>query len=132
MRDVVLIGALFIATSAWARPPEAERADREAATVELADLDRRATSLDEQIALRRRKLKCRVRSLYKLTQGGSLRLLVEAKDVAEVGARVDAAHRVIGRDLHELGALGDELLELAHDKALRADKAAALAVELPR
>ena len=77
-------------------------------------------------------LRRRIRSLYKLTQGGALRLLVEAKDVAEVGARIDAAHRVIGRDLHELDALGQELLELAHDKALRADKAAALAVELPR
>ncbi|MEO6950663.1 MAG: M23 family metallopeptidase [Polyangia bacterium] len=132
MRNLVLFGALVMAASASARPPEAEKADRAAATIELADLDRRAASLDEQVGLRQRMLKRRVRSLYKLTQGGALRLVVEAKDVEEVGARLDAAHRVIARDLHELGALGEELRELAHDKVLRSDKAAALSVELPR
>lgn len=132
MRNVVLCGLVALSASAGARPLEAEKADRAAATVELADLDRRAASLDDQIGLRQRMLKRRVRALYRLTQGGGLRLVLEAKDVEEVGARIDAAHRVIGRDLRELGTLGEELRELAHDKALRADKAAALAVELPR
>jgi len=114
---IVLAGSV-----AYARPQEAIDADRAAADAELVDLARRASSLDEQIALRRRMLRQRVRALYKLTQGGALRLVVEAANPLEIAQRIAGASRVIGRDLREIGALGDEMSELDRDRALRASE----------
>ncbi len=119
----VLAGALGPGGPARAaRPVESIEAEREAAAAELRDLDRRAASLDEQLGLRERLLRRRLRALYKLTQGGAVRILVEARDLDDLSERVSAAHRVLGRDLRELGALGEELLELGRDRARRADE----------
>jgi septal ring factor EnvC (AmiA/AmiB activator) len=118
-----------VGSVAAARPIEAIEAERAAAAAELRDLDRRAASLEDQLELRRRMLRRRLRVLYKLAQGGSFRLIADAGDSDELERRLGAADRLIARDLHELGALDEELDELRRDRARRGEsdaRAAAL------
>ena len=121
-----LVGAvvLMLGARADARPTESLDAERAAAAAELRDLDRRATSLDDQLGLRQRMLRRRLRSLYKMSQGGSFRLLVDARSLDELDQRVLAAQRVVVRDLQELGALDEELSELGRDRAHRTEELA--------
>jgi len=118
-----ILGFVLLASgSAEARPIEALEADRAAANAELRDLDRRASSLDDQIGLRQRMLRRRLRALYKVAQGGSLRLLVDASGPTDLSQRLDAAQRIVGRDLHELSALDEEMAELSRDRSRRTDE----------
>jgi septal ring factor EnvC (AmiA/AmiB activator) len=100
---------LLVASTAFAgRPPEALDADRTAAEADLHALERRAKSLGEQADDRRDRLRKRLRSLYKLSSGGVLRLLVESGSTADLAAREAAVKRVLERDLDELRAVADE------------------------
>jgi septal ring factor EnvC (AmiA/AmiB activator) len=111
-----------IATPAGARPAESLASERAAAAAERADLERRATVLDDQLHGRQRTLRRRLRALYKMSQGGAFRLVVDAQSLADLDERVTASERVITRDLDELAALDEEVTELARDRARRADE----------
>ena len=111
---------LLVGGVAWAgRPPEAVDADRAAAEAEVHDLERRARSLEQQAALRRDQAKRRLRTLYKLSNGGYLRLVAGAATVEELDARREAIGRVVARDLEELKAVRDEARELDAEQARR-------------
>jgi septal ring factor EnvC (AmiA/AmiB activator) len=113
------------------RPPEALLSDRAAAEAEVRDLERRARALEEQSQERKERLKKRLRALYKLANGGSLRLLVDSDGASELAARHDAIRRILGRDLEELAAVRDEAREVDAEQARRQD-ALTRAIELDR
>jgi septal ring factor EnvC (AmiA/AmiB activator) len=130
MRRFLCIAAIF-ALPGWARPPEALLADRAAADAEVHDLDRRARALDQQSAERRERLKKRLRALYKLSNGGSLRLLFA--DAGQLAVRHDAVRRILARDLDELAAVRDEARQVDAEQARRQEalaRAVAIAGEL--
>jgi septal ring factor EnvC (AmiA/AmiB activator) len=111
---------LSISSVAFAgRPPEAVDADRVSAESEVKDLERRAHALQEQQTQRRADLKKRLRALYKLSNGGYLRLVAGAASVEELDQRRVALGRVVARDLEELGAVRDEARELDSEQARR-------------
>jgi septal ring factor EnvC (AmiA/AmiB activator) len=115
---------------AWAgRPPEAIDAERAAAEAEVHDLERRARALEEQQAVQRARLKQRLLALYKLSNGGLLRLVAGATSVAELDARREAVSRVLARDLAELASVRDEARDLDREQARRKE-ALARAIEL--
>jgi septal ring factor EnvC (AmiA/AmiB activator) len=115
----VLLLAILSGTAHAGRPPEAVDADRAAAEAEVHDLERRARALEDQAAQRRERLKLRLRELYKLSNGGFLRLVAGADSVEAVDARREAVRRVVARDLAELAALRDEARELDAEQARR-------------
>jgi murein hydrolase activator len=111
---------VFVSSVAFAgRPPEAVDADRVAAEAEVKDLERRAHALQDQANLRRTELKRRLRALYKLSNGGYLRLVAGAATVEELDERRVALGRVVARDLEELVAVRDEARELDVEQARR-------------
>lgn len=112
---LVLVGGVAVA----GRPPEAVDADRVAAEAEVHDLERRARALEEQAAERRDRLKRRLRALYKLSNGGWLRVVAGAGSVEELDARRAALGRVVARDLDELRAVREEERELDAEQARR-------------
>lgn len=114
LASVVAAGVAFAG-----RPPEAVDADRIAAEAEVKDLERRARALEEQQALRRAQVKKRMRALYKLSNGGTLRLLAGATSIEELDARRESIRRVVARDLEELGAVRAEARELDVEQARR-------------
>jgi septal ring factor EnvC (AmiA/AmiB activator) len=122
---VLLIGAPVRA----GRPPEAIDADRVAAEAEVHDLERRARALEEQQTLRRARLRQRLLALYKLSNGGFLRLIAGATSVAALDARREAVSRVVARDLAELASVREEARELDLEQARRKE-ALARAIEL--
>jgi septal ring factor EnvC (AmiA/AmiB activator) len=111
------------------RPPEAIDADRAAAEAEVHDLERRARALEEQQQLRHARLKQRLRALYRLANGGLLRLVTDAASINVLDARRAAVRRVLARDLIELAAVRDEAQELDLEQAGRKE-ALARAIEL--
>jgi septal ring factor EnvC (AmiA/AmiB activator) len=122
MRRFFCIAAIFALPAAGAgtegdRPREALLADRASAEAELRDLERRSRALGEQAAERRERLKQRLRALYKLSSGGSLRLLFA--DSAQLAARHDAVRRILARDLDELGAVREEARDVDAEQARR-------------
>jgi septal ring factor EnvC (AmiA/AmiB activator) len=114
----------------WAgRPPEAIDADRAGAEAEVHDLERRARALADQQTLQRARLRQRLLALYKLSNGGLLRLVADSASVAELDARREAVSRVLARDLAELAAVREEARELDLEQARRKE-ALARAIEL--
>jgi septal ring factor EnvC (AmiA/AmiB activator) len=101
------------------RPPEAVDGDRANAEAEVHDLERRERALQDQQAERRQRLKQRLRALYKLSNGGYLRLVIGASSVDQLDARRSAAGRVVARDLEELAAVRAEEQELDVEQARR-------------
>ena len=117
---ISLVSLLIFPTATWAgRPPEAVDADREAAQAEVHDLERRAHALSDQANERRAEVKRRLRALYKLSNGGYLRLVAGAATVEELDQRREALGRVVARDLDELAAVRDEARELDAEQARR-------------
>jgi len=111
---------LFVSSVALAgRPPEAVDADRASAEAEVKDLERRARALQDQANERRAEVKRRLRALYKLSNGGYLRLVAGAASVEELDQRRIALGRVVARDLEELSAVRDEARELDAEQARR-------------
>ncbi len=115
-----MIFLLLFSGVAWAgRPPEAIDADRVNAEAEVKDLERRARALSDQANERRDEVKRRLRALYKLSNGGYLRLVAGAASVEELDQRRVALGRVVARDLDELVAVRDEARELDGEQARR-------------
>jgi septal ring factor EnvC (AmiA/AmiB activator) len=132
MRRVALVAILGVGlgvvgsggAAVAGRPPEAVDADRAAAEAEVHDLERRARALEEQQAERRERLRKRLRALYKLANGGLLRLVAAADSVDDLDARRAAARRVVARDLDELAAVRAEERELDVEQAHRKEAVA--------
>jgi len=106
------------------RPAEALLQEQHEAEAEVQDLERRARALDDQTAERDRRLKRRLRALYKLSSGGYLRLLAGAEDPAALARREAAVARIVKRDLDELRAVRDEARAVDEDHARRAERLA--------
>ncbi len=125
MRTALVLAVVLVAGAARAgRPPEAVDADRAAAEAEVHDLERRALALEEQQAERHDRLRRRLRALYKLANGGYLRLVAGAGSVDDLDARRAAARRVVARDLDELAAVREEERELDVEQARRKEAVA--------
>lgn len=107
------IGLGFEASARASRPPEALETERREQEVALQYLIRKADSLSSQLVERRGHLRQRLRAMYKMSQGGYLRLLLGAGSPADLFARRDAADRILLRDTGELEAVRAELGELA-------------------
>ncbi len=124
LRRLVLGGTLGLCSHSLAgppssRPPEAVRREHALVEAEMRDLDRRALSLTEQAQQRSERLHRRVRALYKLSSGGAIRLLAEAKDQVTLAGRYDALHRVLDRDFDELAHVRSEGRQLDEEQAER-------------
>ncbi len=119
--SLLLFGVASAAASSafGGRPPEAVDADRGNAEAEVHDLERRERALQDQQADRRQRLKQRLRALYKLANGGYVRLVVGADTVEQLDARRAAAGRVVARDLAELAAVRAEERDLDVEQARR-------------
>ena len=94
------------------RPPEALESEQRAQAIELSYLIRKTDSLSSQLVERRGHLRKRLRAMYKMSQGGYLRLLLGADSAGDLFARRDAANRILHRDVSELEAVRAELTEL--------------------
>jgi len=104
------------------RPPEAVEIDRLAAKAEVQDLERRMRALGEQSTSRRAQLTKRLRALYKLTEGGYLRLLVvtgQPETRGDEAFRDASVRRLLQRDLAELEAVKEESKQLEADQQRR-------------
>lgn len=112
-------GVTVVAVAHGGRPAEAVLADRAAAEAEVRDLERRARSLDGQADERRDQLRRRVRALYKLSNGGTLRLLADTTSAADLSRRHDALTRMLARDLGELESVRDESRQVDLEQARR-------------
>jgi septal ring factor EnvC (AmiA/AmiB activator) len=119
MTRLCFIAAILFGDAFAGRPPPALLADRAAAEAEVHDLERRARSLGEQAGERKERLKLRLRALYKLSNGGSLRLLFT--DAALAATRHEAIRRILARDLEELAAIREEALQVDAEQARRQD-----------
>ena len=102
---------------AWAgRSPESREAERRSVDLEMEVLQKKVSALETGVELRQRRLRDRLRSLYKLSQGGYLRLLVNTETPAELFARRNGASRVVRRELAELSSVKRELGEVAEER----------------
>ena len=120
MRRALLLAASLlgaVAAAAPARPPEALQVARRQLDQEL-DLERKKTqTLGEAVERRKAHLRRRLRALYRLSQGGYVRLLVGADTPALLFARKDGLRRIVARDLAELSSVRRELDELSSERA---------------
>lgn len=131
----ILVGAGItgaLATALADRPPEALDAEQKAQAIELSYLTRKTDSLSAQLVDRRAHLRRRLRAMYKMSQGGYLRLLLGAEGAGELFSRRDTARRILHRDITELEAVRQELVELGglRERLREGEaRAAALAIE---
>jgi septal ring factor EnvC (AmiA/AmiB activator) len=102
---LVLVAGVALA----ARPPE----------LPDGELTRRTEALGQQAAQRRAQLKRRLRALYKLSNGGALRLLFGATSADELDRRRATLERVVARDLAELASLRHEARDLGAEEQRR-------------
>jgi len=109
----VALALLAVSSVALAgRPPEALEAEQRAQAQELEHLVRKADALSSAMVERRAHLRRRLGEMYRLSQGGYVRLLLGAESPSDLFARRDAARRILRRDLAELEAVQGELSEL--------------------
>lgn len=104
------------------RPPESRDAERRALDLEMDLLHKKIAALGNGVALRQEHVKKRLRALYKISQGGYLRLLVSAETPAELFERRNGVQRVIRRDLEELESNRRELGEVEAERAELRDR----------
>ena len=111
---VPMLVALVIASSLAlaGRPPEVLEQERSEEALALDYLVRKTDLLSRSLVERRAHLRKRLRVMYKMSQGGFLRLLVGADSATDLFARRNAAERILHRDLAELEAVREELGEL--------------------
>src|SRR5687767_11397781 len=91
-----LAAVLAISSAALAgRPPEALEIEERGQADELSYLVRKVDALSASLVERRGHLRQRLRAMYKMSQGGYLRLLLGAETPREMFARRDAARRIL-------------------------------------
>jgi septal ring factor EnvC (AmiA/AmiB activator) len=106
------------------RPADALVQEQHESEAEVQDLERRARALDDQTVERDKRLRRRLRALYKLSSGGYLRLLAGADDPTALASREAAVARIVKRDLDELEMVRDEARTVDEDHARRAERLA--------
>jgi septal ring factor EnvC (AmiA/AmiB activator) len=79
----------------------------------LGEADRRVKALEQRSAQRRKQIRSRTRSLYKLSRGGFARLILDAGDGRNVTRRLSALRRILRRDVRERQLYRKELDQLA-------------------
>lgn len=90
----------------------------------ISEAERRVAALESRAEQRRRELQLRIRSLYKMSRGGLIRLVLEAADEQQLATRLSAASLILRRDVRELDLYKNELRRLAEEKrALQAQHA---------
>lgn len=109
----VQVGALLGFSLALAgRPPEVLEQERSEEALALDYLVRKSDALGTSLVERRAHLRKRLRAMYKMSQGGYVRLLLGADSATDLFARRNAAERILHRDVAELEAVREELGEL--------------------
>lgn len=94
------------------RPPEVLEQERSEEALALDYLVRKSDTLARSLVERRAHLRQRLRAMYKMSQGGYLRLLLGAESATDLFERRNAAQRILSRDIAELEAVREELGEL--------------------
>jgi septal ring factor EnvC (AmiA/AmiB activator) len=94
------------------RPADAITLDKRATDDDAQDRARRRDNLREQSEAHRALLRGRLRALYKMSNGGSVRLLLSANNVDELSSRSLFVRRLLERDMQELKALNEETADL--------------------
>ncbi|MEK6607251.1 MAG: peptidoglycan DD-metalloendopeptidase family protein [Myxococcota bacterium] len=83
----------------------------------LEETQRDAATLAERVAEREDLLRRRVATLYRLGRGGLARSLAGARNAADLSQKVEAARRIVRRDVEELGELRRERDDLVRMRA---------------
>ncbi|MCC6750006.1 MAG: peptidoglycan DD-metalloendopeptidase family protein [Deltaproteobacteria bacterium] len=92
------------------------RQQEELVRYQLAEGVRKMTALASRLDERRQLLQKRLRTLYRLSRGGSLRLLVEASGAGDVFQRATIFSRLVSQDVEELRTYRRELALLAAER----------------
>lgn len=108
------------------RPLDAILSEERLTLAEVHDLERRSNILAESQERSRAHLRKRLHALYKLSQGGFGRLLLQSDGLLDMYVRRNGARLIISRDLDELYALRSELRELDSEQAELMDRIARL------
>lgn len=90
----------------------------------LEQTGRSAQTIGERVIEREDLLRRRIAALYRFARGGAARLLAESADPLDASMRIEAARRVIRRDIDEIAALRRERDDLS---AMRAELVARVA-----
>ncbi len=109
-----------LASSALALPPrslESIDSERHSLDLELDLLRKKTATLETMLSERRAHTRRRLRALYKLSQGGYLRLLVDAEGPVQLAARREGLERIVARDLGELTSVAQELEDIRRKHA---------------
>jgi septal ring factor EnvC (AmiA/AmiB activator) len=83
---------------------------------QIAEARRRLAALELRASDRRRHVGARVRSLYKLSRGGVVRLLFEALDTQDLSLRLSTAAFILRRDVREMEIYRGETALLLEEK----------------
>lgn len=94
------------------RPPEVLEQERREEGLALEYLVRKSDALARTLVERRSHLRHRLRAMYKMSQGGYMRLLLGADSPTDLFSRRNAAERILSRDIAELEAVHEELSDL--------------------
>lgn len=92
------------------------------ADYEIGETERRIEALSERLVDRRKQLRQRLVALYKLSQGGYARLLVDSPDRDDALRRVAAIKRLVQRDAAELSQHQHEHAQIERLRAQLAGK----------
>lgn len=134
-REQSLLGALSeLSARAVRGAARIRQLEREQRTLgyELAEAARRIDALQRRARARRATLAKRLRAVYRLTRGGYLRFIVEAKGERELLWRSGALRRILRRDLGELKLYRRELAGLREQRAQLREQRARQAALLDR
>lgn len=95
---------------------------------QVNEASRRIEALEERIAERRHHVRVWTRSLYKLSRGGFIRLLMDRDDGQQLTQGLSATRLILGRDRHEIDLYQRELEQLHRQKDLLGQKQDRLAL----
>ena len=106
----VALGLLLLGGDALAASsPESRAAERKSLDLEMDLLRKKLDGLSINVEGRQRRLRERLRALYKISQGGPQRLLAGTESPSEFYARRDGVALIVRRDVEELAAIRREL-----------------------
>jgi septal ring factor EnvC (AmiA/AmiB activator) len=101
---------------------ETVRAQNEQISYQIKEAKRRLRALNERHRARLQSIRIRTKSLYKLSRGGFIRLLLDPVDGKQLVERLAAGKRILARDASEKRIYKKELLELTREaKRLEGD-----------
>jgi septal ring factor EnvC (AmiA/AmiB activator) len=83
---------------------------------QINEANRRIKAFEERLAAQRKYLQQRIRSLYKLSRGGVVRLVLEAGEKQNLSTQLSVASLILRRDLKELDTYQREKKQLLKEK----------------